>query len=125
MAENIPPKIYKFQSFENRYSIENLKHGQIWFSKPEGLNDPFDCAIPTNFIGTDNEEEMAKFFTGYYFANLVKSGKPEEITKLTLQHFHEAKPDKELMIRMERIFQEWSQQRIGEFSRMGVACFTM
>ena len=60
MAENIPPKLYKFQSFENQHSIENLEKSQIWFSKPEGLNDPFDCAVPNVLIGIDNEDEMAK-----------------------------------------------------------------
>ena len=65
MVKNIPPKLYKFQSFESEHWKDNLS--QIWLSKPKRLNDPFDCAIPTNIIGIDNEEEMAKFITYMYY----------------------------------------------------------
>lgn len=38
-------KLYKYYSFEDKYSIENLKNGFVHFSKPEKFNDPFDCAV--------------------------------------------------------------------------------
>ena len=38
-------KLYKYYSFEDKYSIENLKNGLVHFSKPEKFNDPFDCAV--------------------------------------------------------------------------------
>jgi len=45
MTESIPPKIYKFQPF-NQYSIVNLIRRQLYFSKPEDFNDPYDCDPP-------------------------------------------------------------------------------
>ena len=38
-------KLYKYYSFEDKYSIENLKNGLVHFSKPEKFNDPFDCSV--------------------------------------------------------------------------------
>ena len=37
-----PSHLYKYQSFSTR-TLRNLQRRQIWFSKPEQFNDPFDC----------------------------------------------------------------------------------
>ena len=124
MVKNIPPKLYKFQSFESKYSIENLRDNQIWFSKPERLNDPFDCATPTVFIDTDNEEVMANFLENFSFAKLRKEGKTELIEKLKSQHFQNGKPDQKLLIEADKLFREYSQAQIDIYRHTGVACFT-
>ncbi|SRR5258706_13710030 len=124
MVKNVPQKLYKFQSFKSEHSIENLRHSQIWFSKPAGLNDPFDCATPINFIGINNEKKMAKFFENYYFKNLRKSGNIEEISKLKRQHFPNGKPDQEILNRADELVREFSQQQDEKYSHTGVACFT-
>jgi len=123
MIKNFPPKLYKFQSFEGK-SLENLRRGQIWFSKPARLNDPFDCATPVNFIDIDNENVMAKFFENYYFEDLRKSGNVEEISKFKRQHFPNGKPDQETLILAEKLCREFSQQQDEKYSHTGVACFT-
>ncbi len=39
-----PFVLYKFRPI-NRYLIESLVNGSLYFAKPETLNDPFDCRI--------------------------------------------------------------------------------
>jgi hypothetical protein len=57
---NIPSKLYKYQSCDE-YALNNLKQKQLWFSKPEKFNDPFDCDI--NFNITDiSDENIGKLF---------------------------------------------------------------
>lgn len=54
----LPPKLYKYKPIENDdalykddgetfndWGLINLSKNQIWFPKPSGLNDPFDCQI--------------------------------------------------------------------------------
>lgn len=42
----LPRKIYKYCFFdENDYSINNLKHNQIYLNSPDNFNDPYDCCI--------------------------------------------------------------------------------
>lgn len=61
MKAPLPPKLYKYQSF-NEYSLNNLRRGAFWFSKPENFNDPFDCNI--NFqLGDVTEENLELLFT--------------------------------------------------------------
>jgi len=122
MTKNIPPKIYKFQSFKSEKSIENLRHGQIWFSKPEGLNDPFDCAI--SIIFTYPEEDMITFVREHYLEDLRKKGKSGEISQRELQYLPNGKPSQELIDQTEKYLKETNQQRRKEFSQNGVACFT-
>ena len=129
MPASIPSKIYKFQSFESEYSIENLKNSEVWFSKPKGLNDPFDCDILVNFMDTDNKEKMLEFFEKYYFKNLRKSGKEkveveEEISTFKRQHFPNGKPDQKASAVAKELFQEFSQKQKESYANMGVGCFT-
>ena len=124
MVKNIPPRLYKFQSFEGKSSIENLRRSQIWFSKPAGLNDPFDCTIPVKFIDTDNEDVMTKFMENYYFENLRKSGNAEEISKFKQEHFRNGKLDQETLIQADKMIREFSQQQTKKYLNTGVACFT-
>ena len=53
----VPSKLYKYQSCEP-YAFSNLQQRQIWFSKPENFNGPFDSDI--NFTLTDIMEENLK-----------------------------------------------------------------
>ena len=67
MEKLIPPKLYKFQSY-NSNSFENLKNQCVWFSKPEKFNDPFDCSISymMNNISKKNWRIIGKYFSDYW-----------------------------------------------------------
>jgi len=41
---SIPSRLYKYQPY-NIQTLDNLKNRQLWFSKPNRFNDPFDCHI--------------------------------------------------------------------------------
>lgn len=45
---NHPKKLYKYFGC-SQYSLENLKNNQITFSNPIYFNDPYDCALYTDF----------------------------------------------------------------------------
>jgi len=49
----MPRTLYKYQPI-NRFSLSKLINNQIWFSKPNSLNDPFDCQI----VLRDNTNEI-------------------------------------------------------------------
>lgn len=53
----IPSKLYKYQPCES-YALNNLREKQIWFSKPESFNDPFDSDI--NFALADITDKNLK-----------------------------------------------------------------
>jgi hypothetical protein len=54
MKEAVPPKLYKYQSY-NEYSFSNLRKGCLWFSKPKDFNDPFDCDINFEIVDVTQE----------------------------------------------------------------------
>lgn len=43
-------KLYKYRRFDpNGYSLDDLKNGTLYCSKPDSFNDPFDCKIGITF----------------------------------------------------------------------------
>ena len=49
MSNDKPPPefLYKYRSLENKDWIEQIvKHHQVYYPKPEQINDPFDCRMP-------------------------------------------------------------------------------
>lgn len=43
-----PRKLYKYHAF-TALTLTRLKARSVWFGKPSGFNDPFDCAVPLKF----------------------------------------------------------------------------
>jgi len=121
MVKKIPAKLYKFQTYD-KWSIKNLISCHIWFSKPEKLNDPFDCAIPIIF--TESDKDLTKLVKDHYIKWLRELGKSEEIAARELQYLPNGKPSLEMKNRTKNMLREHNQQTIVEFSKMGVACFT-
>lgn len=63
MNEPVPHKLYKYQPF-NQYSLINLIKRQLYFSKPENFNDPYDCDPPFRIAKTNRtEKNMNSLFT--------------------------------------------------------------
>jgi len=59
MADGTPSKLYKYQPF-NLYSLLNLTRRELYFSKPENLNDPYDCDPPFEITKTDRTQNNKK-----------------------------------------------------------------
>jgi Protein of unknown function (DUF2971) len=65
-VELMPDYFYKYIGITSR-SKENLANNQLWFSKPDKFNDPFDCRAYLNF-GTTAEEcksNLRKYKRGF------------------------------------------------------------
>lgn len=56
-----PRKLYKYQSFD-LYSLQNLARREMYFSKPENLNDPYDCDPPFEVKKADRTQSNMKAF---------------------------------------------------------------
>jgi len=63
--------LYKYCAY-NTNSLSILINKKIWASKPESLNDPFDCKI--RFIPETNSEAFSKYLnrTGRSTGNLQR-----------------------------------------------------
>jgi hypothetical protein len=48
MKNPLPQFIYKY-TFLNKYLLESLIRGELWFSSPFDFNDPFDSSLPIDF----------------------------------------------------------------------------
>jgi hypothetical protein len=123
MANLIPPKLYKYQSIASgSYALDNLRNGQIWFSKPYLLNDPFDFAIPFTINGTDGEYQE---FYDEMVNRLKIQGRLDEIEKNESLYVIDGKLISKFRKQIEETLLEENQKIINDkFSQMGVTCFS-
>lgn len=59
MTDDTPSKLYKYQPF-NLYSLVNLIRQELYFSKPENLNDPYDCDPPFEITNSYRSQKNKK-----------------------------------------------------------------
>jgi len=134
MAKTIPPRLYKYQSLtpdpqtHKIYALENLQQRQIWFSKPEKLNDPFDCNIPFLLKKRVTENEWEKGYKGL-IRRMQNELPPDKLTTAL-------KTAEERYLTNRKINQRFKDEMIGvnnnnignkqqqEFKNYGVACFS-
>lgn len=79
-----PKSLFKYRPF-SEYSIKSLKNAELWFSKPECLNDPFDFSIL--FDESSITFENVRDFIGYKlqvpFNQDYYNNKREEIIEIS------------------------------------------
>ena len=56
--EKLPNILYKYQSFEDQYSLINLINCQVYFQDPTLLNDPFDCTLNPIIKNLNSKEKL-------------------------------------------------------------------
>ncbi len=123
MMKIIPKKLRKFQRI-NLHSLENLKKNSIWFSKPNNLNDPFDCNIPFNFSDIEDESALIELHNSI-IRQLKDDGKTEEIERANASYLENGKPNQRYKDYIKLTYKDQMQKRIEtEFWTKGVACFT-
>jgi len=122
MAKAIPPKLYKYQSIgSGSHTIDNLKNGEIWFSKPNLLNDPFDMAIPLLI----NENAPDEDYLVLYDKVMERITDPVARSLVASKLISNGKPSPEYKARINVYQLELSQQKvIDDFSQRGIACFS-
>lgn len=114
MNEPVPHKLYKYQPF-NQYSLINLIKRQLYFSKPENFNDPYDCDPPFRIAKTHRTEKNINSL----FARIRNSR--TDTAAFDMNYLTKGKPNK----RFEREFID-SPNSIREQIRAktGVTCFS-
>ncbi len=126
MAQPIPPKLYKFQSVSDN-TIKNLRNRHIYFSKPEKLNDPFDCAIPFVLGEAETQDELQEAF-----GNLLKRIQNEKtiddiesaIRKAKEQFLTNGKANQKFRNEVIRISKLSIDEVRQEYKELGIACFS-
>jgi hypothetical protein len=114
MRESIPQKLYKYQPL-NQYSLINLIKRQLYFSKPENFNDPYDCDPPVKIATSHRTEKNKKALY-----DLIRSSIADKLSFDT-KYLTKEKPNK----RFTREFID-SPNSIREQIRakVGVTCFS-
>jgi hypothetical protein len=93
MDRKPPARLYKYQPFSAR-TLTALKTRTVWFGRPSGLNDPFDCDVPTRFseISVDDCARLLKSKEGAHWGPIHtdprcidSSGSPTEFLRSSLQ----------------------------------------
>ena len=99
--------IYKF--FSNiEFLLSSLKNSQLWFSKVEDFNDPFEWDVPYRIDTTKNEEQIIKYIRDNSFH------KPESYIKIKID-FYLSNPSK---------LEEEFNKTLAYREKKGVCCFT-
>lgn len=49
------PLLYKYQSFNNEFSLKNLENQEVYFNKPSCFNDPYDSLFNMQIEETDKD----------------------------------------------------------------------
>lgn len=71
--ENTPSSLYRYRSFDdNGYSLELLKTDEMYLSRPDEFNDPFDCALKMATIDLP-EDYIKKIIVPYTFNKLKQN----------------------------------------------------
>ena len=83
-AQLLPGHLYKYQGVRD-YCFENLAKGQIWYSTPLSLDDPYDCNIRIK-VNKINRPEMVLLYEHYK----PPLGKRDKISKDNPQQFWES-----------------------------------
>lgn len=117
MDKRVPARLYKYQPFSARI-LTALKSRTVWFGRPSGLNDPFDCDVPTRFseISIDDCARLLKSKEGAQWGPIHadprcvdSSGRPTEFLRSTLQRAGE---------------DTLREQARESYSSRGVTCFS-
>lgn len=128
MSEKIPLKLYKYQSLTaSSYTLENLQNRHIWFSKPEYLNDPFDCAIPFLLKNIENEKDWEDGYKGLLsrFQKDFSAEKATRATKLAREKFiTNGKVNQLFRDHLTEVTNKNIEENRNSIREFGVACFS-
>ncbi len=58
LSEKLPDYLYKYRKIDEK-TVSLIVNSEIYFSKPDQFNDPFDCRLKYNYEGTDEEWRAA------------------------------------------------------------------
>jgi hypothetical protein len=64
--KSVPPILYKYRDWNNCYHKRTVEQNKVWFSSPNGLNDPYDCQLP---LVVDEEEIKSDSFCQFLLSS--------------------------------------------------------
>jgi len=70
--KRIPKYLYKYRGV-NDYSLENLKKGTVWLSKPKDYNDSFECA---SYLEIENCLSLKEHINLEEYINIIEAFRP-------------------------------------------------
>jgi hypothetical protein len=123
MRKKIPSSLFKYQSLTSPHTIDNLQKRLIWFSKPEKLNDPFDCATPYLIDLDVTEDELLSAYK--QMRRLAKDGVSKEIAEeIQTRYFSEGKTTQRFKDDYPKFVIGLMDRSPRTYEKIGIACFS-
>lgn len=112
-----PDRLYKYQPFSAQV-ISALKSRTLWFGRPAGFNDPFDCSVPFR-VAEVSDDDCLRLLNG-------KQGSDWDPLRSDRRYIDsEGRPTtamkRELMESGERVLREKAAE---SYWNRGVTCFS-
>ncbi|MBY6900205.1 DUF2971 domain-containing protein [Clostridium botulinum] len=70
LLKKAPSKLCQYVSIDDNYK-ENIKKGQIWLSRSDGFNDPYDCALFANIEKSIENDKDYKNLIQQYDTSII------------------------------------------------------
>ena len=123
MSKKLRSSLFKYQSLTSPHTIENLQKRQIWYSKPEKLNDPFDCATPylINLNVTEAEWQFAQKQLLRWTRDSLSKAEAEE---LKTRYFSEGKLNQKFRDDYHKIVLALIDKNPRTYEKIGVVCLS-
>ena len=121
MESHLPLRLYKYQAY-NIQNLDNLKNKCLWFSKPSGFNDPFDCSIPY-LLGEKSSTEWDILYE--QVKKIWMDAKDQQNKELLANLFENEKPSEDFKKSYILGYHlGWRKLVEDNFSQKGIACFS-
>jgi len=121
MKKKIPSSLFKYQSLTSSHTIENLQKRQIWFSKAEKLNDPFDCAAPYLIDLDATEDEWQSAYK--QLLRITRDGRSPVINEeMKTRYFSEGKLNQKFRDDYHKIVFTLIDRNPRTYEKIGVVC---
>jgi len=113
-----PARLYKYVP-PTEWAFKNLVRNQLWFSSPQGFNDPYDCQVPLE-LSKPADAELVAIVHGSLsgvpaqvaqekLARLLPGGSPSSLVREQVESAYA------------KLFEE---QRSTNLTKRGVCCFS-
>jgi hypothetical protein len=121
MIKKIPSSLCKYQSLTSPHTLENLQKRQLWFSKPEKLNDPFDCAAPYLIDPNVTEDEWQSAYK--QLSRLARDGLSKTTAEeMRARYFSEGKLNQKFKDDYVKIVIALIDKNPRTYEKIGVVC---
>lgn len=99
LLKNAPLKLYQYVSIDDNYK-ENIEKEQIWLSRSDRFNDPYDCALFANIEKSIENDKDYKELIQQYNTSIIDDGYNDLKEKIEdeLDYYSKSKINKNIYV---------------------------